>query len=200
MGRVEDRKEIDKFEIVVFSGGVIISNIFESDSESMEIMLGKFFNIGFKLVFKFVGFVMGIDFNDDISYIFGSMFKFVIVYFVLVSDFGMFVNRVEGFEVEEFDISMSLLRVREGINDIIVNGVLVFGMGSIGSEEIYIFNVLFGVVFDIFFVNGKFVGGESIGFVGIKDGDISKFFDGSDMGNDSFVFGELLGIDGKGDG
>lgn len=199
-GRVEDRKETDKLETVALSGGVITSNILESDSESTETTSGKLLNIGLKLVFKLVGLVTGTDFNDDTSHTLGSTLKLATVHFVSVSDLGTLVNRVEGFEVEEFDTSTSLLRVREGTNDTTVNGVLVLGTGSIGSEETYTLNVPLGVALDILLVNGKLVGGESTGLVGTKDGDTSKLFDGSDTGNDSLVLGELLGTDGKGDG
>ena len=48
-------------------------------------------------------------------------------------------------------------------------------------------------------VNYEFVSGKSTSLVGVKKGDTSQLFDGSDMSDDNLVLGKLLGTNSKGD-
>ena len=81
-----------------------------------------------------------------------------------------------------------------------VTQALIASTGGVGSEKNDVVLREGGVGLEGRLINSELIGGESIGLTRAEDGDHSQLLDGSDKGNVSLVFDELLSIDGEGDG
>ena len=95
---------------------------------------------------------------------------------------------------------MGLGGFREGANDTSVDGVLILGTGSVGSQLDDILDGEGTVNPDGGAIDGELVSGEGASLVRAQNGDGGQLLNGGDTGDDGLVLGELLGTDGEGNG
>jgi hypothetical protein len=145
---VEDGKETDELEAAALRVLLLAQNVFVSHGESTETTAGKLLDVGLELVLEFRGLVAGAELDDDTSHTLGGARELAIGR-VAVGDLGTLVNGVEGLEVEELNAGAGRLGVREGADDTAVNGVLVLGTGSVGSEEADALDIPVRVALDV---------------------------------------------------
>jgi len=196
---VEDGQQADELEAVTLRILLIAHDILESDSERTETTSSELLDICLELVLHGIGLVSGAKLDDDTGHSLRSALDFV-VSGVEVRDFGTFVDRVEGLEVEELDALASKFRVGEGADNAAVNGVLVLCSGRVCGEKADTLNIPLGVALDVLLVDRELVRGKGTGLVGTKDGNTCKLLDSGDSGNNSLVLGELLSTHSEGDG
>ena len=198
-GRVEDGEETDEFETVTLSLVVVTLDFLGSDSEGTETTGGKFLDVILESVLDLVGLVAGAKLDDDAGHTLRDALK-TAGRLLTVSTLGALVNGVEGFEVKDLDALVSLGGVGDGTNDTRVDGVLVLGTRSVGSQLDDIVSREGAVSPDGGAIDGEFVSGEGTGLVGTENGNSGQLLDGGDTGDDGLVLGELLSTDGEGDG
>ena len=198
-GRVEDGEETDEFETVTLSLVVVTFNFLESDSKSTEATHGEFLDVSLEPILDFLGLVAAAELNDDAGHTLGDTLE-ATGRLLTVSTFGTLVDGIEGFEIKDLDALVGLGGIGDGVDDTSVDGVLILGTRSIGSQLDDIVGRERAVSPDGGAVDGELVSGKGAGLVGAEDGDSGQLFDSSDTGDDGLVLGELLSADGEGDG
>ena len=163
-GRVEDGEETDELETVALSVVIITLDFLKGDSQGTETAHSEFLNIGFEPVLDILGLVSGAKLDDDAGHTLGDTLKLA-GGFLTVGALGTLVDGVEWFEVEDLDTGVSPGRIRKGTNDTSVDGVLVFGTGSVGSQFDDILEGEWAVSPDGGAIDGELVGGEGTGLV-----------------------------------
>ena len=198
-GRVEDGEETDKFETVALSLVIITLNFLKSDSEGTKTTHSEFFNISLESVLDFLGLVAAAKLNDNTGHTLGDTLELA-GGLLTVGNLGTLIDGVKWLEVENLDASVGLGWLGDGTNDTRVNGILVLGTGSVGSQLDDIFKGEGAVSPNGGAIDGELVGGEGTGLVRAQDSDGSQLLNSSDTGDDGLVLGELLSTNGEGDG
>lgn len=196
---IENGKETNEFEAVTLTLWIVTVDFLECDSESTKTTLSVLLDIGLEAGLDFVCLVARAKFDNDTGHTLGNPLE-LSRGLLAVCDLGTFVDRVEWLEVEKFDTGTGASRITDGVNNALIDGILVLGTGSIGGKEDNILCREGAVSADGVTVNGELVGGKGTRLVGAKNGDGSQFLDGGNTSNNSLVFGELLSTDGESDG
>ena len=163
-GRVEDGEETDELETIALSLVIITVEFFESNGQSTETTGGEFFNVSLKPVLDVFGLVASAKLDDDSGHTLCDALEST-RRFLAVGTFSTFVDGVEGLELENLDPGMSLGGIGDGIDDTHVDGILVFGTGSIGGQLDDVIDGDGTVSPDGGAIDGKLVGGEGSGLV-----------------------------------
>ena len=132
-GRVEDGKEADEFKTVTLSLVITTLDLLKSDSQGMETARSELLNISLESVLDLVGLVARAKLDDDAGHTLGDALE-LSSGLLTVGTLGTLVDGVERLEVEDLDTSVGRGWIWEGIDDTSVDGVLVLGTGSVGSQ------------------------------------------------------------------
>jgi hypothetical protein len=197
-GRIEDGEETDKLEAVTLTLGILVVEFLVGDSESTETTRSVLLDVNLKAVLEFFGLVAGDELDDLASHTLGDTLKLASG-LLTVGNLSTLVDGVERLEVQELDALTSTLGITKGRDDGSINGVLVLGTGSVGSEEDDILSGEGAVGLDRVAVNRQLVGGEGTSLIRAKDGDTSQLLDGSNTSDDGLVLSELLSTDSESD-
>jgi len=160
---------------------------------------GELLDVGFHPILNDLGLVAGAKLDGDSGHILGDGLELASGV-LMVGTLGALIDRIDRLEVDNLDNDMSLGGVGDGTHNTRVDGVLVFGTGSVGGQFDDIINREGTVSPDGGAVDGELGGGEGTSFIGAENNDGSQFLHGSDTGDDGLVFGELFCADCKGDG
>lgn len=198
-GRIEDGEKTDEFEAVALALVIVVVEFLVGDGESAKTTGGELLDVGLKTVLNLVGLVTGAELDDLASHALGDALQ-AAGRLLAVGDLSALIDGVEGLEVEELDAGAGPGRIGERADNASVDGVLVLGTGSVGSEQENVLGREGAVGLDQLLVDGELVGGEGTGLVRAENGDTSEFLNGRDASNDGLVLGELLSTDGERDG
>jgi len=123
---IEDSEETNELKSISFFLGIVSFYLFVRNSERTKTTGGVLLNIRLKSVLELFGLVAGAEFDDDTGHTLRDTLNLA-RRFLTVSDLCTLVDRVKRLEIKKLDASTGAADITDGLNNGLVNGILVLG-------------------------------------------------------------------------
>ncbi len=175
---------------------IVSWDFLECDGECTKTPSSVLFDVLLELVFLRLCLIPRAQVDDDAGHSLGHALELPGGFFA-VRYFRALVDRVEWFEVKEFDTSSSNGGVAQSLYHGSIDRILVLSSRGICSEKNDLVWGEVAVCLDGIPVDSELVRRERASLVGAQDGHSGQLLDGGDTRDDSFVLRQLCGPDRK---